>query len=94
MTVWIAVYNQDINFESPSYQTKSHAYSKQMKSGDRWLMSRDGRIEGEAFINGDLNDWDNLVISLAGIKRIIVPYPTPGDPKLRCFPITPLTEVK
>jgi len=94
MNTWIAVYNQDVNFESPSYQTKSLAYSKVIKSGDKLLMSQDGMIVGEGFVNGDPNTWDNLVLSLAGIKRVSIPYPTPGDPKLRCFPITPLTEVK
>ena len=45
MNTWIAVYNQDVNFESPSYQTKSLAYSKVIKSGDKLLMSQDSAEE-------------------------------------------------
>jgi len=88
---WILVYNQAVNFESPSYQTKSLAYSKQIKSGDKVLMSRNGQIVGEAFVNGDPNTWDNLVLSLAGIKQV-QPYATPGDPSKRSFPITPYND--
>ena len=91
MSTWILVYNQDVNFNSPSYQSKSRAYSKQIKSGDKVLMSRDSRVVGEAFVNGDPNTWDNLVLSLAGVKQV-KPYPTPGDASKRSFPITPLTE--
>ena len=86
MRTWILVYNQDVNFESPSYQTKSLAYSKQIQSGDKVLMSQDGQIVGEAFVNGDPNTWDNLVLSLAGVRRVTA-YPTP----VRCnFPINPM----
>ena len=91
MSTWILVYNQDVNFNSPSYQSKSRAYSKQIKSGDKVLMSRDSRVVGEAFVNGDPNTWDNLVLSLAGVKQV-EPYPTPCDASKRSFPITPLTE--
>ena len=89
MRTWILVYNQAVNFLSPSYQTRSRAYSKQIKSGDKVLMSRDGHVVGEAFVNGEPNVWDNLVLSLAGVKRVET-YPTPGDPSKRSFPITPL----
>jgi len=54
-------------------------------------MSRDSRVVGEAFVNGDPNTWDNLVLSLAGVKQV-EPYPTPCDASKRSFPITPLTE--
>jgi hypothetical protein len=90
MNTWILVYNQDVNFESPSYQSRSLAYSKQIKSGDKVLMSREGFIVGEAFVNGDPNVWDNLVLSLAGIKRVATPYPTPDSTVPRSFAITPL----
>ena len=94
---WILVYNQAVNWESPSYQSKSLAYSKQIKSGDKVLMSRNGMIVGEAFVNGctagvqgDPNTWDNLVLSLAGIKQV-QPYATNtvGRPYA---PITPANE--
>jgi hypothetical protein len=86
MKTWVVVYNQDVNFESPSYQSKSLAHSKTIRSGDKWLMSRNGQIVGEAFVNGDPNVWDNLVVSLAGVRRV-TPYPTP----VRCnFAINPM----
>ena len=86
MKTWVLVYNQAVNWDSPSYQTKSLAYSKQIQSGDKVLMSREGFIIGEAFVNGCPNCWDNLVLSLAGVKHVSV-YPTP----VRCnFPINPV----
>jgi hypothetical protein len=86
MRTWVCVYNQDVDFESPSYQTKSLAHSKTIQSGDKVLMSRNGMIVGEAFVNGNPNVWDNLVLSLAGIRQV-TPYPTP----IRCnFPINPM----
>jgi len=86
MKTWVLVYNQAVNFESPSYQTKSLAHSKTLQSGDRVLMSREGKIVGEAFVNGDPNTWDNLVLSLAGVRQV-EPFPTP----VRCnFPINPM----
>ena len=86
MSTWILVYNQAINYNSPSYQTKSLAYSKQIKSGDKVLLSREGQIVGEAFVNGDPNVWDNLILSLADVRRVPL-YPTP----VRCnFPINPM----
>ena len=87
MKTWILIYNQDVNFESPSYQTKSLAHSKTIQSGDKVLMSRSGQIVGEAFVNGDPNVWDNLVLSLAGVRQVVPSYPTP----VRCnFPINPM----
>jgi hypothetical protein len=86
MRIWVLVYNQDVNFESPSYQTKSLAHKNTIQSGDKVLMSRNGEIVGEAFVNGDPNTWDNMVLSLAGVRRVN-PYPTP----IRCnFPINPM----
>ena len=89
---WILVYNQAVNWDSPSYQSKSRAYGKQIKSGDKVLMSRDGMIVGHAFVNGVPNTWDNLVLSLAGIKQLAVAdcYPTsdvgrPYAPITRAF---------
>jgi len=55
-----------------------------------WILVYNQDVNFNSF-NGDPNTWDNLVLSLAGVKQV-EPYPTPGDASKRSFPITPLTE--